>query len=43
MRIDRARARADYIALGPKRSLAKLAQRYTEARTENGTLGNLRY
>jgi hypothetical protein len=37
------RALADYLAMGRDRSLRKLAQRYTEARTEHGTLGNLRY
>ncbi len=43
MRIDRERARADYVAMGPGRSLKKLAQRYAEARLENGTFNNLRY
>ncbi len=42
-RITRDRALADYLAMGRERSLKKLAQRYTEARTENGTVGNLRY
>ena len=43
MRIDRERARADYVAMGPGRSLKKLVQRYAEARLENGTFNNLRY
>ena len=42
-RITADRALADYVAMGPQRSLKKLAQHYTEARTENGTVGNLRY
>ena len=43
MRIDRERARADYIALGPKRSVRKLAQRYAKAMPEiGGSLGNLK-
>ena len=42
-RITRDQAMADYLAMGPKRSLAKLARRYSEARAENGTLGNLSY
>ncbi len=42
-RITRDRALADYLAMGRERSLKKLAQRYAEARTKSGTLGNLRY
>ena len=42
-RITADRAVADYVAMGPQRSLKKLAQHYTETRMENGTLGNLRY
>ncbi len=41
MKIDRARARADYLAMGPRRSLKKLHQRYNEASLETPSLRTL--
>ena len=41
MKIDRARARADYLAMGPRRSLKKLHQRYNEASSETPSLRTL--
>ena len=41
MRIDRERARGDYLAMGPRRSLKKLAQRYNEGDAKGGSLSSL--